>query len=530
MSASPASASVDQGNVSPIITTSSGKVQGVLRNNALEFRGIPYGESTAGQSRWTLPKPAKPWSGVLQAKDFGPACAQAVRYGMTEASDHEDCLYLNISMPASGSQVKQQPLPVIIWIHGGAFVGGSSSLYRLDWLAEKARAVVVSINYRLGVLGFMPHPAFDQQHNGGYALEDQRLAMRWVKQNIAAFGGDPNNITLAGESAGASSVCMHLITPEQTEGLFHKAIIQSAACTFALREASAWNTFGTEVAQQAGCTDASKALACMRSKDVQTLIAAAAQVAGEDAMAFAPVYGTQTVPRQALESLMSGKFVRVPVMNGNTRDEMRLYVAYDVQAGKQYTAANYSQTLEAIYAEHASEVEKRYPLANYSSAPAALGSVMSDFRPDLGINHCQSLDTSLILSGETTVFHSDFADRSAPVLGVSVPVEPDPGFELGAVHSAELNYYFPNFSNTSKIDGPSLPDESQALSNQMIETWANFIRTGRPSAKNLPAWDQFDATRKTMRLEPGKNRLIDAEKLYQCDFWRSLYPEHFSAN
>jgi para-nitrobenzyl esterase len=506
-----------------VVQTTAGKVAGFIRNGVLEFRGIPFGASVAGDNRWEMPKPAKPWDGVLPAMHFKDACAQAARYGLTERSDNEDCLYLNVSRPLSAATRR----PVIVWIHGGAFVGGSSSLYRLDDLAKKANAVVVTMNYRLGVFGFMPHPAFGAERNGGYALEDQRLALRWVKQNIAAFGGDADNITLAGESAGAASVCMHLISPEETAGLFHKAIVQSGACVFRLRSVEERKSFGEAVAKEAGCSDPATALQCLRSKDPQTLIAAGDVASAGDLMAFAPSYGTKTLPLQGLDAIASGRFVRVPVLNGGTRDELRLYVGYDVQAGKSYTADNYEQTIKALYGDNAAAVVKQYPLSRFSSAPAALGSLMSDFRADLGINHCLFLETARLMSRYVSVYQWEFADRQMPVLGVAMPIQPDPGFELGAVHSAELNAFFPHFSNTKAISGPDLSSRSQAMADQMIAAWASFIRTGRPTAKGVPTWNPYSHGATAIRFEPGRIRSFDPSSDHKCAFWKSLYPDYF---
>jgi len=512
----------------PTVETDKGKVQGFIRNGVLEFRGIPFGAPVGGERRWTLPEPAQPWPGVLQAMHFQPACAQAARYGLTERSDSEDCLHLNVSMPYHDGRLSGRRRPVIVWIHGGGFVGGASSLYRLDRLARATDSVVVSINYRLGVFGFLPHPSFEPEHNGGYALEDQRLALRWVKRNIAAFGGDPDNITLAGESAGAASVCMHMMTPEETTGLFHKAIIQSGACAFQLRSAAERNAFGEEVARKVGCNDPNAALACLRGKPVQDLIAAADAAAGGDLMALAPIYGTKTLPRQGLDSLESGKFVQAPVMNGGTRDELRLYVGYEVQAGKSYTASSFTEALRALYGDKAEAVAKQYPLSGYSSAAAALGSITSDFRPDIGINHCLSVETATLMARRVPVYQMDFADRDAPALGVSIPLEPNPGFELGAVHSSELNYYFPNFSNTSQISAPDLKPASQALADTMVATWASFVRTGVPKAAGMPKWESFRTRGAAMRFAPGKIGLFDPAAEYRCAFWKSLYPEKFS--
>ena len=231
--------------LAPVVQISSGSVQGVVRSYTLpestdtlatksysvyEYRGIPYALAPTGNRRWALPEPVTSLgSRVFKAYNFGPACPQQARFNLTEASSNEDCLSINVTTPA-GTKAGDN-LPVLIWIHGGAFIGGSSNLYRLDQLAAEGGLVVVSMNYRLGALGFMPNPAFQMTsssgtYNGNYGLEDQRLAMRWVQQNIAAFGGDKTNVTIAGESAGAASVCMHLSAPSQVTGLFHKAIVQ----------------------------------------------------------------------------------------------------------------------------------------------------------------------------------------------------------------------------------------------------------------------------------------------------------------
>lgn len=511
-----------------VVQTTGGKVAGFIRNGVLEFRGIPYGASVAGDNRWEMPKPAESWDGVLPAMHFNEPCAQAARYGLTERSDNEDCLHLNVSLPYSGGEVAANKRPVIFWIHGGSFVGGSSSLYRLDYLAKKTNAVIVTMNYRLGVFGFMPHPAFGADRNGGYALEDQRLALRWVKENIAAFGGDPDNITLAGESAGAASVCMHLISPEETSGLFHKAIVQSGACVFRLRDVEERKSFGETIANEVGCSDPATALQCLRSKDPQTLIAAGDVAGTDDLMAFAPSYGTKTLPLQGLDAIETGRFVKVPVLNGGTRDELRLWVGYDVQAGRSYTAENYEETIKALYGDKAAEVVKHYPLSDFSSAPAALGSLMGDFRPDLGINHCLFLETARLMSRHVPVYQWEFADRQTPVLGVAMPIQPDPGFELGAVHSAELNAFFPHFSNTKAISGPDLPPRSQKMADQMIATWASFIRTGRPTAKGVPTWKPYSQGATAIRFEPGRIQQFDPWSDHKCAFWKSSYPDYFA--
>lgn len=503
-----------------VVTTASGKVEGFIRNGVLEFRGIPYAAPVSGDARWSLPQPAAPWTGVLPAMHFGAACPQAARYGLTERSDEENCLTLNVSLPTTKAAA---PRPVLVWLHGGAFVGGAASLYRLDRLARDADAVVVSINYRLGVFGFMAPPTAASGAKHVLALEDQRLAMRWVKNNIAAFGGDPGNITLAGESAGAASVCMHLMAPEQTQGLFHRAIIQSAACGTPLRNLAEAEVFAAKVAAEAGCNDPQTTLACLKAIESQRLIAAGAKAAETDLRAFAPFTRSVTVPRAGLDALQAGAFTRVPVLNGFTRDEMRLYVGYDVQNGASIAPESYPLAVRRIYGAKADQVLAAYPLKPDERAPETLGSLMSDFMPGLGITHCLMLESGRLLARFTPVYQWEYADRNAPVRGVSIPILPDPGFVLGAVHSGELNALFPGFSNTAAMTAPDLAPSSQTLADLIITTWAAFLR-GNPAGQEWPAAGKPGAV---MRFAPGAIRPFDAWAEYKCDFWRSAYPAYF---
>jgi len=506
-----AAQSAPQGEV---ITTASGQVEGFVRNGTLEFRGIPYAAPISGDARWSLPQPAAPWAGVLPAMHFGGACPQAARYGLTERSDEENCLTLNVSLPIA----KAAKRPVLVWLHGGAFVGGAASLYRLDRLAKGMDAVVFSVNYRLGVFGFMAPPAGTSGAGHVLGLEDQRLALRWIKANAAAFGGDPDNITLAGESAGAASVCMQLMDPEQAKGLFHRAVIQSGACGTPLRTLPQAEAFAARVAKEAGCTD----LACLKAVDPQALIAAGSRAASGELLAFAPFTGGPTVPRATLDALQTGQFLRVPILNGFTRDEMRLYVGYDVQGGARITAETYPLAVRAIYGDKTVRVLARYPLKSGEHPAETLGSLMTDFMPGLGITHCLMLESGRLLGAYTPVFQWEYADRTAPVRGVSIPISPEPGFNLGAVHSAELNALFPNFSNTAAMSAPDLDPVSQQLADLIVRAWAAFLR-GNPSPEEWPATRPGSV----MRFEPTRVGPVDASTEYQCDFWKAEYPAFF---
>lgn len=501
-----------------VIQTATGAVRGAVHDGLREFKGIPYAQPPTGALRFAMPQIAKRWKDVLDATRFGGACPQVSRYGLTEASDDENCLTINVIAPYDGKPAK--PKPVFVWIHGGAFVGGASSLYPLAALAKSGDMVVVSMNYRLGVFGFMPHPSFDKAHNGGYGLEDQRLALRWVKRNIAAFGGDPNNITIAGESAGGAGVCMHVIAPDETRGLFNKAIMESAGCATPLPTVADSAKIGQSIAEAVGCGDAKTALSCLRTKPVKDLLDAGAKASATNGlMTFAPAIGARTVPLQAAKAFASGKFVRVPMINGGTRDELRLYVIYDIQAGAKIDNDNYADKLKAVYGANTDAVLKLYPASNYQAAAQALGSVMSDFNPSVGLNNCIYLEAAKLITRRVPLYEFVFGDRAAPDVTTGV------GWEMGAVHSSELPYFFPHFDNTTKIAGPDLKPASQKLADQMTAYWVSFARTGKPVAKDSPAWPLFTADGDVMRFDPGKVEPFDASAAHNCGFWKGLYPK-----
>jgi para-nitrobenzyl esterase len=501
-----------------VVMTDKGAVRGAIHNGVREFKGIPYAQPPVGELRWSMPKPAAAWSRTLDATNYKSPCPQAERYGIPEASDNEDCLYLNVTVPAARPLLGRKRA-VIVWIHGGAFVGGSSALYPLDTLAKSGDVVMVSLNYRLGVFGFTAHPAFEADHNGGYGLEDQRAALRWVKQNIEAFGGDPNDVTLAGESAGAAGVCMHILAPDETTGLFQKAIVQSAGCATPLPTVEQGKKTGEKIATLVGCTDAATALTCLRGKPVRDLLSAAATVAGSSIVTFLPVTGAKTVPLPGAQALKEGKFVKVPMIMGGTRDELRLYVAYAVQGGQSITKDNYVDLLKEVYGKNTDAVVKQYPLSNYSSAPSALGTVWSDFRSDVGINNCIYLETAKLIRKSVPVYAFLFGDRDAP------PVTSDPGFEMGAVHSSELPYLFPHFDNTTKVAGPDLKPASQKLADRMVAYWTGFAKTGKPSAPHALMWQPFRSDSKVMNLVPKGLGYFNSGKAHYCQFWKMLYPD-----
>lgn len=533
--------------------------------NVIEYRGIPYAEAPVGDRRWALPvSKGNLGTGVFDATKFGAACPQEPRYQITDGSTEEDCLTINVTVPADVKP--DERLPVVFWIHGGAGVGGSSNLYRLDKLASQGRVVVVSANYRIGILGFMPLSALrGQPVNGNFGIEDQRLAMRWVQRNIAKFGGDPNNVTLAGESAGGASICMHLASPEKTEGLFHKAIIMSFGCLAPMKTMD--NIF-TEVSEPVEnnylkCTGGD--LQCLRSKKVEDILVAQGAFTKDKAKVstlanpFFTVYGTAsepnaTIPRSFKNALETGKFKNVPLLIGGATNELGVYVGYFWQAsqqGKSNTAQPFvspednppvntktfdTTWLPFFYKDKWKDVSDKYtPQDGWAKdtqgdiqAAEALSKAISDHNPMIGMSNCLFLHTYDRIRQypqSSPIYTFEFADPDALVKGVGIG-KPYPNFKLGPVHSAILNYIFPNYSNNSKINAPDLPEQSEALAKQIVESWASFATTGKPSVTGVANWPQYSGGETVLKFVPNQVALFNADEAHQCtSFWAKQYPD-----
>jgi para-nitrobenzyl esterase len=257
------------------------------------------------------------------------------------------------------------------------------------------------------------------------------------------------------------------------------------------------------------------------------------EISNQEVLPITVTSMNDSFPSTPEEAFKSGKISRVPILMGGTRDELRLYVGYDVQAGAKITPETLPLAIKKLYGQTELEQKRKVPekiLKKYAlkkgDVPAeVLGTIMSDFVPAPGITNCMYHVTARLASKVTPVYMFEFTDRDAPVIGVGIPAQPDPGFVLGAVHSSELNYLFPKLDNTSKINAPDLKPASQKLSEQMISFWGSFIKTGSPKHTGAPAWPKYKNPKHTFRLEPGKLGLFDAGKAHHCDFWKQLYPE-----
>ncbi|HEU5475589.1 MAG TPA: carboxylesterase family protein [Actinophytocola sp.] len=485
-----------------VVQTDRGPVRGVLGENYRAFNGIPYAAAPVGELRWRSPQPAPRWREPLDASVPGPDCAQTPFFSRP-ASDHEDCLFLNVVTPrrASGR------LPVLVWFHGGGYTNGSGAEQDGRTLAAAGDVIVVTVNYRLGALGFLALPALDGERrgaeSGNFGIEDQQAALRWVRRNAAAFGGDPGNVTIFGSSAGSGSVCMNLISPAAA-GLFHKAILQSFTCGWPMTPRPDAEAAGATFAAGIGCADPATVLRCLRDKPVGDLVAAWP--------GGFPVIGGRLLPMQPPDALRADRFHHVPMMLGNAKDEMRLFVSLQHDgAGRPVDAATFEQIVRSSYGADAEQVLTRYPLSAYPTPGIALATVQTDAPGLLSTcSHLGSYRTFAARPFPVPVHAYQFADRTAP------PLVDVPGFDEGAEHSVELNFLFPGHHELSA--------PQQALAGTMIGYWANFAHRGNPNGPGLPDWPRFRTAADVLTLDlgPGGVRPVDIGAASNCAMWESM--------
>lgn len=495
VSAPPASAA------SAVVVTDRGAVRGTVDADHRVFQGIPFAAPPVGELRWRSPRPAPRWTGVRDATTAGPECAQPPVFG--PGSTAEDCLYLNVTAP-----VGARKRPVMLWIHGGGYVFGSGTQYTARKLAVQGDVVVVTANYRLGAFGFFAHP--ELRESGNFGLQDQQAALRWIRRNAAAFGGDPGNVTIFGESAGGRSVCAQLVSPAAA-GLFDRAIIQSEPCTqtawplddgspdpappgFPRPRADAEEQ-GVAVAGGLGCDTA----ACLREIAASELLAVP--------HAFGPTYGTRTVPVDPARAVAAGAFHRVPILHGTTRDEYRFPEAF---RHPPLSPEQYAEHVRAwVGADDADAVLALYPLAAYDSPAQAWAAVVTD--ASWARAHS---DLNRALAHRTPTYSYEFADPDTPWLSGF----PDPGFDTGAFHTAELQYLF----DVAGFPGPST-DGQHRLSDQLIAYWTTFARTGNPNDDGQAPWPSArHGAHRALSLAPATTAVVDFDRQHHVDLWREV--------
>ena len=500
------------------VTIDTGTLHGTKTGGIRSFLGIPYAAPPVGDLRWRTPQPAAKWKGTLQAIEVGSQCPQTL--SLSGPSDDEDCLYLNVWTPSGAHD-----LPVMVWLHGGAFIFGSGGdkYYAGGPLASHG-VVIVTINYRIGPFGFMAHPGLDAEDpdyptSGNYGFEDQRVALEWVQRNIRAFGGDPEHVTLFGESAGGYSTCVQYVS-SRTAGLFEDAISESGFCTshaLVLDKADAEQQ-GVTLGTQLGCpgSDAS-AIACMRQLTSDQLLAATQPPQPVNQMPGGPLFADPVLPA-SLPSIdgyvvsapldmqfASGTFTPRPLLLGTNKNEGTLLVS-DLYAKPVSSDDEYQAALAVRFgAANVPAIIAMYPSSAFPSPNDALAQVAGD-----AFFVCAARKTA----------------RGAAAAGASVyrytfvhPIANPISQDLGVFHSSEIPYVFGN------DDFPlgAIGDDGQPLVDTMQGYWTSFAKHGGDPDDGVdPDWPMYDvATDPYQSLDLGVTSGTGLETS-ACDFWDSL--------
>ena len=477
----------------PIVTAPAGKVRGETTGEVNVFKGIPYAQPPLGSGRWQPPVAMPSWSDVRDAKQFGAACVQPKPRVESIYADEpprmsEDCLFLNVWSPKDARK-----LPVFVWIHGGALSSGASSLSMYDGSKMAGRGlVVVSINYRLGILGFLAHPQLSAESpeklSGNYGLLDQIEALRWIRHNIEAFGGDPTNVTIAGESAGALSV-MHLMTSPLARGLFTKAIAQSAYMISLpeLKRANhgeqAAEDIGARLATAIGAPD----LAALRSMDAVQIVDASVRTGY---FPMSTVDG-RVLPKQIVDAFERGEQAKVPVLAGFNEGEIRsLRILIPPVPNN---AAAYEAAIRERYGDLSDRFLQLYPSRNLEQ------SILAITRDAMYGWTAEKLVRSQTAAGQPGYWY--LFDHGSPAADSA---------GLHAFHAAEIPYVFGTVDRTS-ARWPKIPEASteQSLSAAMLDYWTSFARTATAQATGQPEWPVYGASHSYMHFgevpKPGKH-------------------------
>lgn len=478
------------------VKTAAGTVEGTGpgASGVREFKGVPFAAPPVGNLRFAPPAPVKPWTGVKQTAQFGARCMQLPLFGDMNFRSNgmsEDCLFLNIWTPAKSASAK---LPVMVYFFGGGFQAGDASEPRYDGESMATRGVIaITVNYRLGVFGFLAHPELTKESphhaSGNYALLDQSAAIRWVHDNIAAFGGDPAKITIAGESAGSTSVSAQMVSP-LSKDLIAGAIGESGSILGTLPPVSLQKgeEQGTKFAAAVSAPD----IAALRAMPADKLLEAAGQ---PGAGRFSPTIDGWFFPESPLALFAAGKQAHVPLLAGWNSEEQG---ARAVLAGAEATPENLQKAIERLYAGHAAEVTKEYAASDNAEALQSATDLASD--RFIAYSTWRWIDTAASTGGKPVyryyyshprpAMSAAMGNATAGLAGGIIrnngpaPATPRPA-PKGAVHSAEIEYALGNLaSNKVYVWTP----EDFAVSSVMESYFANFIKTGNPNADKLPAW------------------------------------------
>eukprot|EP01089_Gocevia_fonbrunei_P021183 TRINITY_DN811_c0_g1_i3.p1 TRINITY_DN811_c0_g1~~TRINITY_DN811_c0_g1_i3.p1 ORF type:complete len:518 (+),score=104.03 TRINITY_DN811_c0_g1_i3:99-1652(+) len=478
-----------------------GRIQGFSQNGVYQFYGIPYAQPPVASLRWKPPVKHIPWKDTKQTTQFGPICPQ---HSGGTVSGSEDCLYLNIWAPDTPGLK-----PVWFWIHGGSLLDGTgaSNDFNGTYIASKGDIVVVTINYRLGPLGFLAHKDLREENpreptTGNYGLLDQRAALKWVRENIHLFGGDASQITIGGESAGGSSICFHLLMPKSF-GLYSKAVIESGACFQEVQTLEEGEKQGHEIQNQFNCTgNAQDVLSCMRKIHWQDLLKQNPRFVADGCI------DGYEILKYPYQSLKHGEFNHVPLLAGNTENEGTLWIYNSFQQPippTEYFSAIQKQFISLPNITRFMEV---YPCASYdpSDCRAALSKAFGDS----------------ILTCTTSFISSTYAKkRSENVYSYLFTHHPSWNSHpyMGAYHSAELDFVF----NNLWFRHHTVAEEKLAVA--VSAYWQNFIKHGNPNHKDEQlGWPTFTLEKNWERADLNLTlSTMTNYEIHQCAYWETVY-------
>ncbi len=508
----------------PLVGTQEGIVQGVISDGVAEFLGVPFATPPVGDLRWKPSKKHDPWAGVLKTQAYAPICAQITTLGgfAGPANNNEDCLYLNVFTPNLDPSAK---LPVIVWIHGGGSYDGGTPGYDGSKMASDGKTVVVTIAYRLNLMGWLAHPALDDEGHlfGNYGNLDQQLALKWVKQNIAKFGGDPKNVTLGGQSAGAINTGLNMVSP-LAAGLFQRAICQSFCPFFPAATKASAEATGIAVAVAAGCGSGTgpAAAKCLRKLTAAQVEALAGTESASSAfvLSFGIVDG-QIIPDQPVTLFTNGNFNHMPLMNGDVEEEWNFFLAiteyFSGPPRTPPTAAQYLNYVNTTYGANAAAVLANYPLSAFASPQLAWERVSTNSVI------CSERKGDQILASQIPLYTYEFDDQTAPFYFPKMP-----GFLSLAYHTADIQYLFPLWHGGPDGIQHPLNKKQTDLSDQLVAAWTNFAWTGNPNGLGNYPWPRYtNSTIKPAWLiedQPVLSTLTDPQysALRKCDFWNSI--------
>lgn len=503
------------------VKIANGTLEGIADKSSgvRSFKGLPFSAPPVGDARWKPPQPVKNWPGVRKADQFGPRCMQRPIFGDMNFRSNgmsEDCLYLNVWTPAKTGNEK---LPVLVYFFGGGFVAGDGSEGRYDGESMAKKGIVaITVNYRLGVFGFFAHPELTkespQRASGNYGLFDQQAALKWVQQNIAAFGGDPQRVTIAGESAGSIAVSAQMASP-LSKNLIAGAIGESGSILGALAAAPLADVEqnGVKFATAIGAPS----LASLRAMPAEQLLEATAK---PGLPRFSPTVDGYFFPKSPFDIYAAGEQAHVPLLAGVNSEESGYFA---VLGREQPTVENYRKALERLYPGKGEEVFKLYPAANDTEVMDAAQDLASD--RFISYSTWKWVDLATKTGGKPTYYYLYARPRPPmrPEMGDAQPglaggvvrgpqaaANPRPPAR-GAVHSAEIEYAMGNLG-LNKVYAWT-PDDYK-VSQVMQDYFANFIKTGNPNGQGLPNWPQFSA---------GQRIVIDVNTRAEADKGRARY-------